>query len=78
VLPFIFCYWSIGPFVLNTQTYLKEFTMSKVIGFIVCAILGGLFMNAKYDTPTGLVAKADVIYGHRTGPDGQTMLLTSK
>jgi hypothetical protein len=52
--------------------------MSKVIGFIVCAILGGLFMNAKYDTPTGLVAKADVIYGHRTGPDGQTMLLTSK
>ena len=52
--------------------------MSKVIGFIICAIIGGLFMNEKFDSPVQTMNKSEVIYGTRVGPDGNVNLVVSR
>lgn len=52
--------------------------MSKVIGFIICTIIGGLFMNAKFDVPSTDTHKTEVIYGTRVGPDGNVNLVVTR
>lgn len=52
--------------------------MSKVISFIFAAILGGLFMNGKFEAPKHDNHKSEVIYGHRVGPDGNVNLIVTR
>ena len=52
--------------------------MIKAISFFVVGlVLGGLFMNAKFEQRAEISNTAEVIYGTRIGVGGQLVVLTS-
>lgn len=51
----------------------------KAISMLLAGlVLGGMFMNDKFSAPKAEESKTEIVYGHRIGPNGQPMLITSK
>ncbi len=50
---------------------------SKIAMVLAGLVLGGLFMNDKLSVPHA-EEKTEIVYGHRIGPAGEAMLVTSK
>lgn len=50
----------------------------KAFFFVIGAIVGGLFFNAKFTEASPKTEKAEVVYGHKVGPDGQIILVTHR
>lgn len=50
--------------------------MSKVALLVVGIIVGGLFINGKYEIPQAHDDKTEIVMGHRIGSQGQVMLVT--
>lgn len=50
---------------------------SKIAMVLAGLVFGGLFMNDRMSTPHA-EEKTEVVYGHRIGPSGEAMLVTSK
>ena len=50
----------------------------KTALLMVGLVLGGLFINDKMTAPQVEEDKTEIVYGHRVGPDGNPILVTSR
>ena len=51
--------------------------MKAIAIVVISAVLGGLFINEKMEAPHETEGKTEIVYGHRIGPNGVPMLVTS-
>lgn len=52
--------------------------MKAIVIMLVGLVLGGLLMNDQMSTTKAEDSKTEVVYGHRIGPDGNPILVTSR
>lgn len=52
--------------------------MKAIALVLMGAVLGGMFINEKMTPPKATEDKTEIVYGHRIGPTGEPVLVTSR